>query len=479
MMTGLLSLYRPGYVGALVYMLQSTEYRAGPYLKWYWRTARFDRVMNRRQLDRTTAARLLGLALATGMLLQIAAGLVCIYLWKMGDLSNGLLYGLALLVSYPLVWAHLVVVPLAFGRLFIVKPREVRRVRKARKIFAAHAGVTIAVAGSYGKTSMKEILLTVLGEGKKVAATPANKNVATSHAAFARRLDGDEDVLIIEYGEGKPRDVKKFARNTHPDLAVITGLAPAHLDQYKSLERAGKDIFALADYLHDENVYVNGDSESTAQFLKPSHEIYSSKGVEGWKVSDIVVDLGGTGFTLKKGKETLKLHSGLIGRHQVGPLALAAALARDLGLSRKEIEAGVAKTLPFEHRMQPRDMGGAAIIDDTYNGNIDGMKAGLELLKSLPARRKLYVTPGLVDQGKETRRVHYELGEAIAHARPDIVVLMENSVTDHIVQGIEAAGYKGELRIEFDPLQFYTNLDAFVAAGDVVLMQNDWTDNYA
>ena len=479
MIAGLLSLYRPSYISALVYMLQSTEYRAWPYLKWYWRTSRFDRIMHRRQLDRTVVARALSITLAVGMLVQIGLGAACIYLWATDRFAIGVQVGIALIISYPVVWADLIVIPLALGRMFIIKPKQVHQVRSARKIFGAHKGVTIAVAGSYGKTSMKELLLTVLSEGKKVAATPANKNVATSHAAFARRLKGDEDVLIIEYGEGKPRDVKKFARNTHPDLAVITGLAPAHLDQYKSLERAGKDIFALADYLHDENVYVNGESESTKPFLKPSHQLYSSKEVDGWKISDIVLTLDGTDFTMKKGRETLKLHSGLIGKHQVGPLALVAALARELELTRKEIETGVAKTRPFEHRMQPRNLGGAAIIDDTYNGNIDGMKAGLELLKTLPAGRKLYVTPGLVDQGKETKRIHFELGQAIAKAGPDVVVLMQNTVTNFIIEGIQSENYKGELRVEFDPLLFYGNLDAFVANGDIVLMQNDWTDNYA
>ncbi len=71
------------------------------------------------------------------------------------------------------------------------------------------------------------------------------------------------------------------------------------------------------------------------------------------------------------------------------------------------------------------------------------------------------------------------MGELIAAAAPDIVVLMKNSVTSYIQAGLEKAAYAGEIRIEKDPLSFYTQLDQFVAAGDIVLMQNDWTDNYA
>jgi UDP-N-acetylmuramoyl-tripeptide--D-alanyl-D-alanine ligase len=129
--------------------------------------------------------------------------------------------------------------------------------------------------------------------------------------------------------------------------------------------------------------------------------------------------------------------------------------------------------------MQPYQLAGAWIVDDTYNGNLEGIRAGTELLKELPARRKVYVTPGLVGQGQEKQRVHLEVGQLIAHARPDLVVLMQNSVTDYIKQGLAKAKFQGELQIETNPLEFYTNLTHFVAAGDLVVMQNDWTDNYA
>ncbi len=479
MMRALVSLYGPKYPNVLVYMLQSTEYRAGPYLAWYWRTQNFSSVMHRRTLAPTRAARLLVLALRLGMFVQIVAGLTLLGLWHWHNLPGGFEFGLALLISYPIVWAHLAVVPLVLGRWFIVLPRERARIKHSKNIFADFKGVKIAVAGSYGKTSMKELLLSVLGEGKKVAATPANKNVAVSHAHFATKLNGAEDILIIEYGEGAPGDVANFAKTTQPTHAVITGVAPAHLDRYKTVERAGKDIFAVADFLHGKNVYVNGESPAAKDFIKSSYEVYSAKGALGWKAKDIDLSVTGTRFDLSKGKRTLHLGSGLLGKHQVGPLALAAALALELGLREEQVVAGVAKTVPFEHRMQPNRLNDAWIIDDTYNGNIEGVRVGLELLATLEARRKWYVTPGLVDQGRETKAVHIEMGKLIAAAKPDVVVLMHNSAAPFIKEGLDAGKFAGELRVEKDPLAFYTDLKHFVAAGDLVLMQNDWTDNYA
>ena len=475
----LIGLYRPKYLTVLVYMLQNTEYHPGAYLKWFWRTQDFSLVTRRRTLDYTKAARLLLLSLRIGSSLEILAGILLIYLGIWHDLTGGLAFGVALVLAYPVIWAHLVVVPLMLGRWFVSLPSERLLIKKTDAVFANHPGIRIAVAGSYGKTTMKELLATVLGEGLKVAATPANKNVSSSHARFAAQLDGNEDVLVIEYGEGAPGDVARFAKLTHPTRAVITGLAPAHLDRYKTLRAAGEDIFSIADYLKDKQVYVNDESPSVKPFIKQSYKLFNARGALGWKVEDVAVELTGTSFGLSKGRKTLELHSGLVGRHQVGYLALVAALGLELGLTAEQVTRGIAKTTPFEHRMQPYQLAGAWIIDDTYNGNLEGIRAGTQLLKDLEAKRKIYVTPGLVDQGEETRRVHHEIGELITGAQPNLVVLMQNSVMEYIREGLKKGNFKGEVQIEDNPLEFYTNLKHLVADGDLVVMQNDWTDNYA
>jgi UDP-N-acetylmuramoyl-tripeptide--D-alanyl-D-alanine ligase len=479
MIRSIFSLYSWRLPTILVYMLQNTEYYARPYLNWFWHTSRFDRVMYRRTLHRTKAARLLVLAVTLGILVQLTAAALLIYWWWKFGLTGGLAFGLGLLLAYPLVWAHLVVVPLVLGRFFIVKPRQARAIRASRKTFADFKGVKIAVAGSYGKTSMKELLLAVLSQGKKVAATPANKNVSISHAIFARKLKGDEEILIIEYGEGQPGDVARFADITQPTHAIVTGVAPAHLDRYKTLDRAARDIFSVGEKVAPEQVYVNGESPDALAYVAPGQQLYNEKNALGWKISGIRINLDGTRFTMKKGKETLELHSALLGRHQVGPLAIVAALAHEFGLTKKQIQDGIGETKPFEHRMEPYPLNGAWVIDDTYNGNIEGVRVGTALLKELPAKRRIYVTPGLVDQGAETAAIHEHMGEMIAAGKPDMVVLMKHSVTEHIQKGLEKGGFKGELLIETDPLNFYNNLNLFVATGDLVMMQNDWPDNYA
>lgn len=477
-MKALFSLYSPSFCRAIIYMLQSSEYRIGPYLLWFWRTQDFSKVAYRRTLDRTAAARSLLMVLTVGMYAQILLGVSLMIVGYTEELSELYYFGLGIGLFAPLLWAHLIIIFVLLAKLFVMAPQEARHAQVAKAALGTHQAAKIAVAGSYGKTTMKELLLTVLNEGKKTVATPANKNVTSSHAAFAKRLKGDEDIVIVEYGEGKPGDVSKMNEYVQPTHVVITGIAPAHLDRYKTLDAAARDIFSAASGVKPAQVFVNADSTDAEPYMEPNQQTYDHEGALGWKVSQVKLAVTGMTFTLNKGKKKLKLHTGLVGEHLLGPVTLAAALGLELGLTEAQITRGIAKTKPHEHRMQPYALNGAWIIDDSYNGNLEGVRAGTALLAKLPAKRKLYVTPGLVDQGKLTKEVHLQVGQLIARAKPDVVVLIQNSATKHIQEGLEFAGYKGAVQIEKQPLEFYSNLTHILAKDDLLLMQNDWTDNY-
>ncbi len=470
------SAYSLKYPQIVIYMLQRCEYEIEPFLKWFFRVENFNKISIRGELIKTSKSRFL-LGLLNSLI--FADILFAAYFISRGfDDSNIFLYllGIVVFILYPLICTLVLTIPLMVARIAIVKPQQRRMIAKSRTIFKNTKALKIAVAGSYGKTSMKELLTTVLSESGIAAATPGNKNVAVSHAVFATKLSGDEKFIIVEFGEGQPGDVAMFTKTIGPDVGVITGIAPAHLDKYPNLDSAARDIFSLAKLLNHHNVYINGESEHIDKYLSNKDLIYSSKGIDGWRVNNVINGYRGISFELTKNTETIRIRSKLMGRHQIGPLSAVAMLARNSGLTIKQIEAGMAKTAPFEHRMELKSISGAYVLDDTYNGNLEGIKAGLNLLTELEAKRKIYVTPGLVDQGSETEKIHQEIGRLILKANPDRVVLMKNSVTDYILDGL--GNYKGELTIETSPLRFYLNLDKILAADDLLLMQNDWPDNY-
>ena len=468
-MKNFLSYFHPQMPIYLVYMLQQVEYEPRAFLKWLQHIPRLDRVMHRQRLVWTGRAKLLVYFCYVALVLYIVSVLL---------ISAISLFLTSLLVLTPIIVIAILYVLVLATWLVLEQPRRQSLIKQSEKLFKNHSAIKIAIAGSYGKTSMKELLKVALGPSKKVAATPGNKNVPISHARWIAGLGNDKEVLLIEYGEGTPGDIKRFSETTHPDIGIITGLAPNHLDHYGTLEAVAQDLFSLADYLKGKNIYVNAEPESIKPYLKDTYETYGQKNALGWEISDVSISIGGTSFTMRKKDKIMHIKSGLLGRHQVGPLAMAAALSHRLGIPIKQVESNISKSTPYEHRMQPYQLAGAWVIDDAYNGSLEGFRAGLELLKELPARRKIYVTPGLVDQGKETEKVHFEIGRLIASTNLHRVVLMKNTVTSFIVAGLNKAGYKGELDIRTDPLEYYTHLEQYVAAGDLVMLQNDWTDNY-
>jgi UDP-N-acetylmuramoyl-tripeptide--D-alanyl-D-alanine ligase len=472
------SLYRIGQIKTNVYMLQQVEYRPNKFLDWFIRVLKsnqsFKNIQKRSELKITVKARLLVLF----QYFIIILVLVAISLFFSYSNNVYLVAFLLLLVILPFILVLSLYVLSLIAYDLIIKPKIKNIKRDASLIFENNRAIKIAVLGSYGKTTIKEALKTILAEKFVVSVTPGNKNVISSHNEFAKSLKGDEDVIILEFGEGRPGDIGEMASMFKPQYAVVTGIAPNHLDEYESIEDIANDFISICDFVNKNNLFFNANSELLSKYFIDKAQKITNKSIAGWKIENVLVSVTQTSFSLKNGRKTININTGLLGRHHVPIIAYCAVLAHDLGLNVKQIEDGCMKIRPYDHRMQSRKLHGAWLIDDTYNGNIEGLRAGLELLNELDMKRKWYVTPGLVDQGSETVNVHKELGKLIALANPDIVVLMKNSVTELIEESLLKSDYKGELRIEDSPLEFYTNLEHHVVAGDLVLMQNDWTDNY-
>ncbi|MBC7943393.1 hypothetical protein H7X68_02770 [Candidatus Saccharibacteria bacterium] len=435
--------------------------------------------MKRRKLDRTKKAILL-LVVAWLITLAIYVSALLLLIQSI-VLANVIIFGssIILFVISPLIVAYGIVVPLWLGKKIIQEPKQRKMMETARQILTEHPALKIAIAGSYGKTTAKEILGTVLGEGKRTAFTPGNMNTAIGISCFAQTLDGDEDILIFELGEEQVGDVRDLCNLVQPDVGIITGINEAHLSSFGTLDRTVAAVFELEDYLGNKPLYKNQESPLVASKIKSGDELaFNRSGTNGWRVDGAKTDIHGTTFSTEKNNKTMWVHTGLLGKHNIGIIGVAIAIADSIGFTTSQIVEGVRKTVPFEHRMRPRQLHDAWLIDDTYNGNSEGVQAGLLLLKELDAKRRIYVTPGLVEQGDKNREVHENIGRQVADVA-DIVVLMQNSVTDYISNGLQKSKFSGKLLIIEDPLEFYTNLDHFVASGDVVLMQNDWTDNYS
>lgn len=466
-----LTRYHPRFVRSLVYLLQASEYELGPFIEWYRRVSDFRRVERKGRLDPTLKARLL---LLIGWITVAVALLTAALLIAISPLASFIL-----LLLGPEIVVFVLAIVVALGTL-LVKPLAERVALRAIKARLAGRNVTkIAIAGSYGKTTMKEILRSILSAKLQAAATPGNLNTPTGIKQFIESLTGKEEILIFELGEYQRGDIAALAAAIRPSWGVITGINQAHLSRFKTLEQTSKAIFELGDFIPADALYVNGEDEHVQQAAQQAHRHFSRSKLDNWIAEGPTTDLTGTRFVAKQGKRSVRATTKLLGLHHVGPLLVAIDLAARLGLSDREIKEGLAIIELVPHRLAPRELSpGATFIDDSYNGNPDGVRVALEFLRAIKNRRRIYLTPGLVELGEASAEVHRTIGRELA-TTVEVVGLTKTSVTPWIAEGLKEANFTGELRW-FDSTQAaLAALPSITKPGDVVLLQNDWPDQYA
>lgn len=377
---------------------------------------------------------------------------------------------------------------LLFPAEFVVKQKRISKAKKKILEYKRNGLTIIGVTGSYGKTTTKETIAAILSEKYSVVKTEGNNNTPLGISnTIISKLKSDTQIFVVEMGEYVKGDVLKLCQIAPPEIAVVTGINEAHLERYKTMQNAIDTKFEIVETAH--TVILNADDklilDNYQRFVKPNQKVlfYSFDTDTNNQIflENLEFDQNGNGLAFDLEVQETKL-SGIkvpfVSTYIIGNIVAAVIIAKNLGLSTPQIRLGISKLKPFDHRMQAVRKGEIVIIDDTYNGNSTGFKAGIEVLKQFQNRRKIYITPGLVETGYLAKEIHIEIGKDLATVC-DIVILIKNSVSDYIVEGLNSKGFKAENIIIYNSAkEAYSNFGKFVKDGDVVLMQNDWSDNY-
>ncbi len=364
----------------------------------------------------------------------------------------------------------------------------------------------IGVAGSYGKTTVKEVLKAVLSVKFQVISTPESINTPVGISRWImKKITPEVDVAIVEMGEHYSGDIREICEIAPPDIAVITGINEAHLERMRSMEAVEATIFeAVSSAKPGALIVLNGDDvrirENYKKYAWPDHKIleylFSNIQTPNFNANGMY-----WGFKINQSEEA-KLH--LLGEYALGIADCAIKIGQSLGMAPGEIKHGLEKVRPVEHRLQPSvSPGNILVIDDAYNGNSAGAAEAIKVLSRFGNRRKIYITPGLVETGAAAKDVHLEIGRRLASVA-DVVILIRNSVTGYIEEGVlsviarntsdEAISTSGRLPRPSDALrarndkpeiiwfetaqEAHSSLSKILKSNDVILFQNDWGDQY-
>lgn len=344
--------------------------------------------------------------------------------------------------------------------------------------------IRIGITGSWGKTSVKFILGTILEEKYHTLVTPSSFNTPMGVTRVIRTsLEPGHRVFIAEMGARHVGDIREMCRLVHPQYGVLTSVGPQHLDTFKTIDRIIQTKYELMDavpgdgacFFADDGDICRGLYEKTQK--KKVLAGMSADSDDVW-AEDITVSPEGSRFMLCTERCRIPCETILLGELNIKNILLCAAVALELGLDGSQIARGIRKLQPVEHRLQLiPNPGGITLIDDAFNSNILGAKQAFQVLSDMPGTR-IAITPGMVELGKMEYEMNREFGEAMAKGC-DVAILVGRKRSAAIREGLLNAGFSEEKIHVADTLDDAASyMRSIVHPGDTVLFENDLPDNY-
>ena len=342
--------------------------------------------------------------------------------------------------------------------------------------------IKIGITGSYGKTTVKEVLKTMLSVKYKVHATPESYNTPLGISKTINNLDSSYDVFIAEMGARRVGDIKELANMVNPNIAVITGVTDQHLETFLTVNNVKKTKYELIESMSNGKAYFSADNKYTLEMYDncPLEKYLAGISEKNSLVyaTDIKVNEEGTIFTLNYNGEKVECKTELYGKHNVQDICLASAVAVGLGVSLNEISSAIASLKPIKHRLELTvNENGVKVLDDGYNANVEGAKRALEVLKEFSGK-KVVITPGIVELGLFEGERNYEFGVNISSVC-DYVILVGRGSALKIREGLLSEEFSQDNIFMVKDLDgAKEQLTTIVSSGDTVLFINDLPDKY-
>lgn len=355
----------------------------------------------------------------------------------------------------------------------------------AKRIIDSHKGlIIIGVTGSFGKTSTKNYLASVLAEKYNVLVTPGNFNTLLGVIRTIReQLRPYHQVFIVEMGAKQKNDIKEICDLVHPTIGIVTAVGEMHLETFKTVENIQETKFELINSLPAGGLgVINYDSEYIKSYkgIKSPCKIirYAVEGEGDYKAGDVVYGAGGVSFTLGNGEH---YNSRLLGVGNLLNILASIAVADHLGVPVNKQRNAIARLQPVEHRLSMKVANGITVLDDAYNSNPTGAKMSLGVLKEFAVgegNKRIVITPGFVEMGARQADANKELGRTIA-VSCDYAIIVNAVNREAIKSGIEEGGLPAEKYFLADSLNHaHQQLAKILRPGDVVLYENDLPDNF-
>lgn len=346
----------------------------------------------------------------------------------------------------------------------------------------------VGITGSFGKTSTKFIIGTILSEKYSVLNTPESYNTPMGLSKVINNdLTPYHEVFVAELGAKVIGEIREVAELVQPKIGVLTSIGPVHIETFKNIDNIMKTKYELIEELPTDGVAVfNYDNEYIKKLADKTFKekiLYGLEDTEKLNIyaDNIIVSEMGSTFTLNDDEgNSVECTTKLLGKHNIYNILAGASVAKSMGLTFEEISRGIAKIEPVEHRLNIINPGtGIIIIDDAFNSNPIGTKAALDVLSQFKDGKKIIVTPGMIELGEMEESANREFGINIGKVC-DYAILVGEKRTKPIYEGLMETNYNKDNVFTVNNLEEATAIIGKIAKPkDVVLFENDLPDNYS
>ncbi len=329
----------------------------------------------------------------------------------------------------------------------------------------------VAITGSNGKTTTKDMTASVLSQRFSVFQSEKNYNNQIGIPSRLLELDDNSQVGVLEIGTNQLGEIERLSQIVKPTVGVITNIGHSHLEFLGSLEGVAEEKGSLVDRV--EYAVLNADDPMTPLLARRACGKIATFGcASDADISAHEIDIQSTGnpsFTLRiNGRNTTRVRLPCLGTHNVLNALAAASVGVWAGLTSTEIRDGLENFAPAHMRMQPIECDGLHIINDAYNSNPDSLKHALEFLSSTrTSGKRIAVLGDMLELGHESKKLHFNAGMNVP-TNIDVLISVGAHSLD-IIRG--AAGRIKTTRACETPEAAARRLREFSQSGDLVLIK--------
>ena len=335
----------------------------------------------------------------------------------------------------------------------------------------------IAVTGSAGKTTTKDLIYSVLSQKYKCLKTKGNYNNHIGLPLTLLRLTGKEDFAVVEMGMSALGEIDLLAKIAEPEIGIITNVAAAHLKQLGSLENIAQAKKELIDNLNEDNTAIlNYDNDYTRKMAKNSTAEIIYFGFETG--ADIQAESynynqkkGISTFEIKYKNQKYKFEFNKAGKHNIYNAMIAVLIGIKNRVKISEIQRAL-KTVEFSSfRMEFIELNnGAQMINDSYNANPLAVKAALDVLEETEGKRKIAVLASMLELGKESDKKHREVGKYAAEKNIDFLITIGGKAAEIAVGAETKMSLKKIITLD-DNKECIDFLSSKIKAKDLILIK--------